>query len=106
LGKTQVCELKNGAIESYIFNPAEFGFKAEPIPTAQSKEESAKIILDVFSGKPGPARDICILNAAAAIYVGGKASSMKEGIKLAENAIDSGATIRKLGEIKEFSLIR
>jgi anthranilate phosphoribosyltransferase len=65
--------------------------------------ENAAILMDVLSGRISPRRDIVILNAAAAIYAADKARSIKEGIKLAVQAIDSGMAMKKLELLKEYS---
>lgn len=103
LGKTKISELKGGRIETYEIQGSDFGFKNAKIPTASSKEESAAIILRVLKGEPGPARDISVLNAAAAIYAGGKAGSIKDGIPIAEHSVDSGKAFEKLDELVRFT---
>jgi len=65
--------------------------------------DNAKILLDVLNGKAGLARDIVILNVAAAIYTADKTNSIKEGIKLASESIDSGKALQKLKLLKEYS---
>ena len=67
---------------------------------------NVKIMLDVLNGKPGPHRNIVVLNAAAAIYVCDKTESIKEGIGLACESIDSGKALKNLELLKEYSLQR
>jgi len=104
-GKTKITELNNGKIKTYDFDPKEYGFKysSEKELLATSKEDSAKIILEVLSGKKGAKRDIVVLNSAAALIIAGKAKDFKEGIKLAEDAIDSGKALEKLEALKKAS---
>ena len=102
LGKTRVSELKNGEIRTYTLDASEFGFREQKVPKAGSKEESARIMLAVLEGEMGAARDIALLNAAAAIYVGGKAGTMEEGVELARLSVDSGAALRKLEMLRAF----
>jgi anthranilate phosphoribosyltransferase len=103
LGKTQVHEVKNGRVEIFPLDAADFGFEKRMIPTVQSREESAQIVLGVLKCEAGAARDISILNAAAALYVSGKSGSIEHGIALAQKAIDSGAALAKLEQIRKFT---
>ncbi len=101
-GDTYVAELKHGQIHEYIVNPQQFGIPLHQADTirVQSAEESKAMVLDVLSGKPSPARDIVLLNAGAAIYVAGLAEDLATGIDRARAAIDSGAALQKLGQLK------
>ena len=103
LGKTNVCELKDGSISTYVIDASEFGMKKRTVPTAQSKEESAAIVLEVLAGKPGAALDVSLLNAAAAIYVSGKAETIKQGLEIAREAVKSGAANKKLEQLRAFT---
>ena len=103
LGITRVCELKDGETIEYELNAAEFGFTARAIPKCESKEESAQIILDILNGMEGPALDVSLMNAATAIYVGGGAESIKEGLENARKSVHSGQAKRKLDEFVEFT---
>lgn len=102
---TRVSELKNGNVTTYDLNPEDYGMKMvnkSDIIGGDSKD-NAKIIMDIFNGVKGPKRDIVVLNAAAALYVGKAAQSIKDGIKMAEEIIDSGKALNKLNELKELS---
>ncbi|WP_010252522.1 anthranilate phosphoribosyltransferase [Acetivibrio cellulolyticus] len=102
---TRVSELKDGKVTTYDLNPENYGLKMvnkADIIGGDSKENS-KIILDIFSGEKGPKRDIVVLNAAAALYVGKAAEDIKSGIKMAEEIIDSGKALDKLNELKALS---
>jgi anthranilate phosphoribosyltransferase len=66
-------------------------------------DTNAEITKQVLSGKKGSAREMTALNAAFAFYIAGKTSSFEEGIILAEDILDSGAGMRKLGAYKEVS---
>ncbi|MFA5106547.1 MAG: anthranilate phosphoribosyltransferase [Candidatus Micrarchaeia archaeon] len=99
LGKTDVFEVRGTEIKQYQLDASDYGFENRPVPTVNTAQESAQIIRDALAGKEGAARDISILNAAAAIYVAGMAGSIKEGVQLAAQAIDSGAATKKLEEI-------
>lgn len=104
-GETKVSEWNKGRLRSYKIKPHDFGIKRGRLKDllGGGPEENAKILLDILEGKKGPKRDIVLLNAAAGIVAGGKARGFKEGIKLAEESIDSGAAKKKLEALKEFS---
>jgi anthranilate phosphoribosyltransferase len=104
-GDTHVAELKDGEVREYTLNPAQFGFQ----PCASDKlavrniDEAKAMLAAVFDNTSGPARDIVCLNAGAAIYVGGAASTLAEGVARAVAVIESGAAKLKLEELKRFS---
>lgn len=102
LGKTRINELNNGQITTYEIAPEDFGMTSctlEEIATG-TPEENANMIRNVFSGKDkGPRRQAVVLNAAGALMIGEKAASFAEGIKLANEIIDSGAAFRKLNDL-------
>jgi anthranilate phosphoribosyltransferase len=104
--KTKVAHLREGKIELYSLKPEDFGFtrlRREEI-LGGSAAENAEIALEILKNEEkGGKRQIVLLNAAAAIYVGGKASDLKQGLKLASHAIDSGAAATKLEELIEFT---
>ncbi len=106
LGKTRINELNHGEITSYEIAPEDFGIsrcRLSDIETG-TPEANAVMIKDVFSGKDkGPRRQAVILNAAGALMIGGKAATMKEGIKLAQEILNSGAAQSKLNQLIEAS---
>lgn len=106
LGKTRVNELKNGVITTYEIAPEDFGIsrcKLSDIATG-TPEANAVMIKDVFSGKDkGPRRQAVVLNAAGALMIADKALNFKEGIKLADELLDSGAAQNKLNQFIEAS---
>jgi anthranilate phosphoribosyltransferase len=90
---TEVVEVKDREIRRYTVEPEEMGFQRgapEAIPGGDPTE-NAGIARRIFAGELGPARDLAALNAGAAIYVGGGARSLAEGVRAAQAAIDSGA---------------
>ncbi len=97
-GETRVSELKDGEVRSYALGPREFGFEQCPIGRLEGgdPQANAATALAILQGEKGPRRDVVVLNAAAGIYVGGLARSIKEGIPLAEGSIDSGKAYGKL----------
>jgi anthranilate phosphoribosyltransferase len=102
-GDTFVAELKDGKVSEYVLNPAQFGMQMHQLNEiqVQNAEESKAMILDVFSGKLGAARDIVLLNAGAAIYVAGLESNIHKGIEHAAKTIDNGAAKQKLAQLVE-----
>lgn len=97
-GISQVSEVCDGKVTTRQVNAAALGLPV-PMPAsiqADSPQRSAAIIGEVLSGKPGPARDIVCLNAAAALVVADLVGDLKEGLQLAGQAIDSGGARRTL----------
>ena len=101
---TTICEIKDGWYKTYVITPEDFGFercKKEDLKGG-TPAENAQITLDILNGVKGHKRNATLLNAGAALYIGGKAKDMKEGIALAEELIDTGkamATLQKFIEI-------
>jgi anthranilate phosphoribosyltransferase len=101
---TTICEIKDGWYKTYVITPEDFGFercKKEDLKGG-TPAENAQITLDILNGVKGHKRNAALLNAGAALYIGGKAKDMKEGIALAEELIDTGkamATLQKFIEI-------
>jgi anthranilate phosphoribosyltransferase len=98
---TLVGELKDGAILEYEIHPEDFGFSM--VSTRQlsvaNPAESAHSVQGALAGVPGPACDVVILNAGVALYAANVAESIKDGIKLAEEAVKSGAARQKLADL-------
>ena len=103
--ETRVTELNAGSIRTYHIRPEDFGFKrcSPEDLLGGGPDENAEIIMGVLEGKKGPARDIVLLNAAAAITAGGLASKIEEGIAIAHGAIDSGEALARLERLKEIT---
>ena len=104
LGKTKISELKNGNVETYEFDAKEIGIENAEIPKAHTRKESAEIIRRILNGEHGTARDIAALNAAAAMYVSGKAKNIKNGLEHAYESIDSGNALIKLERMIKFAV--
>jgi len=106
VGPTFCCEFNNGEYKTYEITPEDFGFhrcKKEDL-VGGTPEENAQITRDILSGKEtGPKRDTVLMNAGAALYVGGKASSIAEGIRKAAELIDNGEAIKALDKFIEAS---
>ncbi|MBL8512540.1 MAG: anthranilate phosphoribosyltransferase [Betaproteobacteria bacterium] len=100
-GPTQVAELKRGFVTEYRIEPKQFGLDTAPIDvlTASDKEASKSMVLSVLDNQKGPAKDIVMLNAGAAIYVAGLANDLWGGVAKAREAIESGAAKAKLNAL-------
>ncbi len=105
VGETYVAELKEGKVSTYTITPESMGMlraKPEDIKGGTPKE-NARDLLCIFKGQKGPKRDIVVLNAAAALYVGGIVGSIRQAIPIAENAIDSGKVMVKFNQFRNFT---
>ena len=102
---TRVSELKNGVVNTYTITPEQFGFESTDIAVlaVNSAEESLSVINDVLDNTPGPARDIVVLNAGAAIYAANLVDTLEDGMKKADEVISSGAAKQKLQALVELS---
>jgi len=100
-GPTSVAALENGKVRTFEITPEDAGLKrGKPeLLRGGDAETNAKALLDVLKGKPGPFRDIAILNAAAALIVAGKAKDLKEGAALAAKSLDSGEAEGRLDRL-------
>ncbi len=102
---TTVCEFKDGWFKSYIISPEDFGFarctKADL--KGGTPEENAEITRAILRGEKGHKRNAVLINAGAALYIGGKAESMKDGVALAAKLIDSGKAYETLEKFIEVS---
>jgi anthranilate phosphoribosyltransferase len=97
-GTTRVVELRDGSLTTYDVSPDELGLQAagDGAVAAGTPDQNARVLRDVLAGEPGTERSLAVLNAAAAIYVGGRADSLATGVQLAEASIDEGAATRVL----------
>ncbi|MBQ1488355.1 MAG: anthranilate phosphoribosyltransferase [Lachnospiraceae bacterium] len=102
---TTVCEFKDGWFKSYVIKPEDFGFTrcTKEDLKGGTPEENAQITRDILGGAKGPKTDAVLLNAGAALYINDKASSLAEGIKLAEKIIASGEALKVLERFIEVS---
>jgi anthranilate phosphoribosyltransferase len=100
-GPTQVAELKDGAVSLFEVTPQEAGLPTATLEQLKGGDAAANAaaIRALLGGEPGPFRDIVLLNAAAALIVGGKAASLAEGVERAAAAVDSGAASRALDKL-------
>jgi anthranilate phosphoribosyltransferase len=104
-GDTQVGELVNGEVREYRLHPSKLGLEAYDRRAIQvnSVDESKQMILAVLENQPGPALNIVLLNAGAALYVAGVAKNIEDGLERAREAISKGDARRKLDEFIAFT---
>lgn len=105
LAPTQVTEVNNHEIKSYIINPLDYGFAGGTEDEYQggTAEENAATIVEILKGQRGRKRDIVLINAAAALFVADKVATLAEGVAVAKESIDSGAAFEKLIELQNVS---
>jgi anthranilate phosphoribosyltransferase len=98
---TQVVEVQNGELKTYVIHPQELGFSLcdQRAYRGGTPNDNALLLRGVLQGEPGPKRDVVLLNAAAALVVGGKAENLAEGLSVAAASLDSGAAYAKLTEL-------
>ncbi len=99
--KTKVSELRDGQISTSVISPEQFGLSRAKIDDliVESAQESAEKIRQVLDGQAGPCEDMVLLNAAAALVISGRAAGISEGVKLAQESIDSGAAKSSLDKL-------
>ena len=102
---TTICEIRDGWFKSYVITPEDFGFQrcTKEDLRGGTPVENAKITRAILSGEKGHKRNAVLLNAGASLYIGGKAQSMAEGVKLAAEIIDSGKALETLEKLIEVS---
>lgn len=102
---TAVCEFKDGWFRSYTIAPEDFGFErcTKDDLKGGTPEENAKITREILGGAKGHKRNAVLMNAGAALYIGGKAETLKDGIALAAEIIDSGKALETLDKLIEVS---
>ena len=102
---TTVCEIRDGWFKSYTITPEEFGLErcAKADLVGGTPEENAAITRAILRGEAGPERNAVLMNAGAALYIGGKAETMQDGIALAAKLIDSGKALGTLNKLVEVS---
>lgn len=102
---TKICEFKDGWFKTYTINPEDFGFDkcTKDELKGGTPAENAEITRNILKGEKGPKRNAVLMNAGAALYIGGKADSFKAGIELAAEIIDSGKAAETLEKFIEVS---
>lgn len=102
---TTVCEFKDGWFKTYTIAPEDFGFErcTKEELKGGTPSENAQITRDILNGAKGPKRNAVLMNAGASLYIYGKAESLKDGIELADELIDSGKALETLDKFIEIS---
>lgn len=98
---TYVCEIKEGSFKSYEITPEQFGYPCceKGALEGGTPSENARVTMAILKGEEtGPKRQAVCLNAGAALYLAGRAADLNEGVRMAENIIDSGKALQKLEE--------
>jgi anthranilate phosphoribosyltransferase len=105
-GRTRVAEVRDGEVRIYDLEPERFGLRRAGLDelAGGTPEENAAAVGRVFSGEDrGALFDVTALNAGAALYVGGVAGTLEEGVEKARATLSSGAAARKLEELRSFA---
>jgi anthranilate phosphoribosyltransferase len=104
-GYTKVSECRDGAVQTFYVHPAEYGLSKASADALKGGDaaRNAHLVREVLDGVDGPPRGIVLLNAGAALFIAGKASSVHEGISLAAGAIDAGRARDVLAQLVEAS---
>lgn len=102
---TRISEIKDGWYRTFTITPEDFGFErcSKEDLAGGTPEENAKITLDILNGAKGHKRNAVLLNAGASLYIGGKAETFADGVKLAADIIDSGKALETLNKFIEVS---
>ena len=104
-GPTQVAEVRNGKVRRYEVRPETVGLTPAPAETllGGAPADNAAILLAVLRGEPGPARDVVCLNAGAALYAADAVGSLRDGVSVAQESIDTGRALAKLDALRLFT---
>jgi anthranilate phosphoribosyltransferase len=98
--KTLVAELHEGKIREYEISPEKFGFQRSSLDSLRvdSPQSSQAMLMAVLENKTGPARDIVLLNAGAALYAANSAADIGSGVALARRVLENGSALEKVHE--------
>jgi anthranilate phosphoribosyltransferase len=104
-GRTRVAEVKDGQVRIFDLEPEQFGLRRARLEdlAGGSPEENAVAARRVFDGEEGPLADVTALNAGAALYAGGAAATLEEGVERARQTLASGEVAGKLNELRSFA---
>jgi anthranilate phosphoribosyltransferase len=104
-GESKISEVRDGEVRTYYVTPEDFGIERAPISAIQggNARENAEIIRIILSNRGGTRQDVVLLNAAAGLVVGGKAGSLRDGIRLARESIESGSALSCLERLIDFT---
>jgi anthranilate phosphoribosyltransferase len=105
-GPTRVSEVREAQVHTYEIDPEEFGISRAPLEAISGgadAAENAAMVRKVLAGEKSARRDVVLMNAAAALVAAEKSDHMKDGVALAGKSIDSGAAMKKLESLIQFS---
>jgi anthranilate phosphoribosyltransferase len=102
-GPSEIAELRNGTVTQYTITPEELGLQRAPLSALSggNASDNALILKAIFAGKPGPPRDVVLLNAAAVLVVGCLAKNLRDGVTLAATTIDTGAVTHLINALQQ-----
>ncbi|MHC1599511.1 MAG: anthranilate phosphoribosyltransferase [Candidatus Methanospirareceae archaeon] len=105
IGETKIAELKDGKILTYSVAPEDFGLESVKVREIEggNADENARVTIDILKGRKGARRNAVLMNAAAAMVVGGLTANLKDGFELAAVSIDSGEAYRKFEDLIRFT---
>jgi anthranilate phosphoribosyltransferase len=100
-GPTRVTRLADGRVMTYTVTPEDAGLDRSPLAAVRggSPDDNAAITRHVLEGRPGPCRDMVLLNSAAALMAAGKIDDLRDGVKMAAESLDSGNGLKKLTDL-------
>src|SRR5919106_1087479 len=103
-GESRLSEVREGLVRTYTVTPEDFGLPRATMSDLKGgdRQQNAQIIRDLLAREDGPRRDIVLMNAAAALVAGGRATELKDGVQLAAQSIDSGAARERLDRLVAF----
>ncbi len=105
-GKSFIADGCEGKVKEMVITPEQFGLRTaamEEIRGGKTAEESAKQVRAVLGGERGAKLDMVLLNAGATLYAAGKASDIGSGVEMARELVDSGAALRKLEQLVQYT---
>jgi len=104
-GRTFISEMSSGHIKDYVLEPEKLGLARATFDSIRGGDIDAnkQIASGVLKGMEGPYRDIVLLNAGCSVYITGRANTIKEGMQIAAESIDSGSAIKKLNKLIEYT---
>lgn len=105
IGPNRITQLQNGDVRTFFLDPLDLGLPRAELADLQGgyADENARIFRAILQGERGPRRDVVLLNAAAGLVAGGKASDLADGLSQAGHSIDSGAAQGKLEALIAYS---
>jgi anthranilate phosphoribosyltransferase len=103
-GPSEVAEVREHRVRNFTLEPEDAGLRQAPLHTLEGCDAAgnASLIEKILQGEPGPRRDVVLLNAAAALVIAGRAVDFAGGVRVAADAIDSGAGLELLAQLRKF----